>query len=439
VAQMVLVADDSPTIQKKAQGILKGEGFEVETVSNGVAAIKRIAVIQPVVVLADVSMPGRDGYEVCEFVKKSAEFSHVPVLLVASDMEPYDENRGAQVRADGKIKKPFEPQELISMVTKFAAQAAAVRPESEPSQITAPYPAVSPESASEFALAREEAPVEEPPQAPQPAVPDFSAFSEGMPFAEPTAQEPPAYSPEPFPAEWPPPLPPPLEPTERLDTVPDFIGVPPAPEQAVAPEVEIPAPIQQPPAEPPEPLFIEEKTLPLPKPSSFRVESSTLIFRAPAEIAEPVWRDETLPAPPGSVPASTTAPEPASEPETPVVTAQAPAEQPRSPHVQTPAVAATSLDSFSLDAAAAGQVRFTRHGPEPRPTVLAEPAPAEAPAPIPAPAAALDWATIYAIVQKVAVRVFPPSLPAEAIEGMARKITEEIASEFGVAPPQTPS
>src|SRR5208282_4686335 len=128
VARIVLVADDSPTIQKKALGILKGEGFEVETVSNGVAAIKRLAVLRPVVILADVSMPGRDGYEVCDFVKKSAELSHVPVLLVASDMEPYDEARGADVRADGIIKKPFEAQELISIVVKFAAQFEAETP-----------------------------------------------------------------------------------------------------------------------------------------------------------------------------------------------------------------------------------------------------------------------------------------------------------------------
>jgi len=122
VARMVLVADDSPTIQKKALGILKSEGFEVETVSNGVAAIKRLSVIHPVVVLADVSMPGRDGYEVCEFIKNSAELSHVPVLLVASDMEPYDDARGAEVRADGIIKKPFEARDLISLVVKFADQ-----------------------------------------------------------------------------------------------------------------------------------------------------------------------------------------------------------------------------------------------------------------------------------------------------------------------------
>lgn len=127
MARMVLVADDSPSIQKRAVGILKAEGFDVETVSNGVAAIKRLTTLHPVVILADVSMPGRDGYEVCEFVKNSAEHSHVPVVLVASDMEPYDHARGDQVRADAIIKKPFDPYALISIVTKLADRFEAAR------------------------------------------------------------------------------------------------------------------------------------------------------------------------------------------------------------------------------------------------------------------------------------------------------------------------
>ena len=442
MAQMVLVADDSPTIQKRAQGILKGEGFEVETVSNGVAAIKRIAVIQPVVVLADVSMPGRDGYEVCDFVKKSPEFSHVPVLLVASDMEPYDEARGAQVRADGKIKKPFEPQELISMVTKFAAQSeAAAKPGSARTVITAPFPEAPPEPAPEFALAREEPPVEEPPPAPQPVTPDFSAVSEGVAFAEPTSEEAPAYSPEPVTAEWQTPLAAPLEPTVRWDTVPEIPDVFPAPEPAAAPPAETPVPLDQPQTEPPEPVFIEEKTLPLLKPPSFPAEPTTMIFRAPAEIAEPVWRDETVPPPPEPEPTSAAAPESPSEPETPVATAEPPVEQPAPSHLETPAVAATSLDSFSLDDAAAGQVRLTPHESEAGQTAAAEPstetAPAETPAEIPAPPPALDWAMIHSIVQQVVVRMSPPALPAEVLEGMARKIADEIASELGVASSQT--
>ena len=173
MARIVLVADDSSTIQKIAAGILKGEGFEVETVSNGVAAIKRLAVLQPVVILADVSMPGRDGYEVCDFVKKSADHSRVPVLLVASDMEPYDDARGAEVRADGIIKKPFEPHELTSLVVKFAEQFEASQPVTEPAP-----PPVAPEPTPDFS-AFTEAP-DETPTVMQQVAPDFAAASEGI-------------------------------------------------------------------------------------------------------------------------------------------------------------------------------------------------------------------------------------------------------------------
>ena len=119
MARSILIADDSPIVQKTAQKILREKGFEVETVSNGVAAIKKLPALQPALVLADVSMPGKDGYEVCEFVKASADLLHVPVLLVGSDLEPYDEQRGQQVRADGILKKPFTAHELIDMVAKF--------------------------------------------------------------------------------------------------------------------------------------------------------------------------------------------------------------------------------------------------------------------------------------------------------------------------------
>ena len=122
---MILIADDSPIIQRRAQRILQDVGFDVQTVSNGVAAVKKLPGMQPVLVLADVSMPGKDGYEVCEFVKTSAGLRHVPVLLVGSDLEPYDEQRGARVRADGIIKKPFSPHDLVAVVRRLTTPAQA--------------------------------------------------------------------------------------------------------------------------------------------------------------------------------------------------------------------------------------------------------------------------------------------------------------------------
>ena len=189
MARLILVADDSPTIQRRAQGILQGEGFEVETVSNGVAAIKKLPKMQPVLVLADVSMPGKDGYEVCDYVKTSADLHHVPVLLVASDLEPYDEQRGAQVGADGIIKKPFSPHDLIAMVAKFVALGEApASPPALPETLVTSFPMAPPEvspmgSEPEGARGRH--------------APDLAAPSAGMAFAEPP--EIPATPPEPTP------------------------------------------------------------------------------------------------------------------------------------------------------------------------------------------------------------------------------------------------
>jgi len=175
VARLVLVADDSPTIQKRALGILKGEGFDVETVSNGVAAIKRLGTLHPSVVLADVSMPGRDGYEVCEFVKRSEEFGRVPVLLVVSDMEPYDSARGAEVRADGIIRKPFEPHELISLVERCAENYEALKPMPEVPRLAVVPP--TPEWVNPNEDIASEPPSEPPPSV-SPAIPEGVAFTE---------------------------------------------------------------------------------------------------------------------------------------------------------------------------------------------------------------------------------------------------------------------
>ncbi len=189
MARLILVADDSPTIQRRAQTILEGEGFEVETVANGVAAIKKLPKMQPVLVLADVSMPGKDGYEVCDYVKTSADLHHVPVLLVASDLEPYDELRGAQVGADGIIKKPFAAHDLIAMVARFAAHDEAPASSSAlPETLVTSSPVTPPEVSPmgyepEGATGRNE--------------PDFSVPSAGMTFAQPP--EMPATPPEPLP------------------------------------------------------------------------------------------------------------------------------------------------------------------------------------------------------------------------------------------------
>src|SRR5580704_17251390 len=92
-------------------------GVEVIAVGNGEAAVRRIPDANPDLVLADVFMPVRNGYEVCEFVKKDTRFSHTPVILLVGAFDPLDEKEARRVGADGVLQKPFVPPDpLISMV-----------------------------------------------------------------------------------------------------------------------------------------------------------------------------------------------------------------------------------------------------------------------------------------------------------------------------------
>jgi CheY-like chemotaxis protein len=130
----ILLADDSITIQKIVNLTFSGEGIEVVTVGNGEAAVKKIHEIHPALVLADIFMPGKNGYEVCDYIKKDPSLSATPVILLVGAFEPFDSNEAARVKADGHLTKPFEIKVLISAVNSLISAA------SEPKD--APEPAV---------------------------------------------------------------------------------------------------------------------------------------------------------------------------------------------------------------------------------------------------------------------------------------------------------
>ena len=113
----ILVADDNSNIQKMVGLALKDQGIDVVAVGNGEAAVRKISDIRPDLVLADVFMPVRNGYEVCQYVKMDASLAHIPVILLVGAFDPLDEQEAQRVGADGVLKKPFVPPDpLISMV-----------------------------------------------------------------------------------------------------------------------------------------------------------------------------------------------------------------------------------------------------------------------------------------------------------------------------------
>ena len=115
----LLLADDSITIQRVVELTFADQGVEVLSVGDGEAAIARIPVDQPDIVLADIGMPKRSGYDVSAFIKGHPDYRHIPVLLLAGAFEPVDEKRAEQVGCNGVLVKPFEPQHVISRVREL--------------------------------------------------------------------------------------------------------------------------------------------------------------------------------------------------------------------------------------------------------------------------------------------------------------------------------
>ncbi len=119
MARKILLADDSVTAQNMGRKILADAGYDVVTVNNGSAALKRVAEIKPDLIVLDVYMPGYSGLEVCQRLKDAADTAHIPVLLTVGKLEPFKAEEGRRVRADNHIVKPFEASELLTAITRL--------------------------------------------------------------------------------------------------------------------------------------------------------------------------------------------------------------------------------------------------------------------------------------------------------------------------------
>lgn len=113
----ILLADDSVTVQKIITLTFSDEGVDVVTVNNGDEAITRLQHLRPALVMADVSIPGKNGYDICEFVKTHPDMKETPVILLVPAFEPFDEERARRIGADYHLTKPFQSiRTLISTV-----------------------------------------------------------------------------------------------------------------------------------------------------------------------------------------------------------------------------------------------------------------------------------------------------------------------------------
>ncbi|HEX9160370.1 MAG TPA: response regulator [Thermoanaerobaculia bacterium] len=170
----ILLADDSITIQKVVELTFSDGDYEVTAVNNGAKAVQKLSEMRPDIILSDIIMPEKNGYEVCEFVKSHPEYRNIPVVLLTGTFEPFDPDRADKAGCDAVVTKPFESQSLIHKVEELIEQARSNAPTAQTPAVTEPAP--DPAMPSPWA---------EQPQTSTPSMP--STFS-------------PAQSPEPAPA-----------------------------------------------------------------------------------------------------------------------------------------------------------------------------------------------------------------------------------------------
>jgi CheY-like chemotaxis protein len=138
MAKKILLADDSITIQKVVELTFSDGDYEVTAVNNGAKAIQKLSEMRPDIILSDIIMPEKNGYEVCEYVKSHPEYRNIPVILLTGTFEPFDPDRADKAGCDAVVTKPFESQSLIHKVEELVQQSRSNASAPEPEAAVAP-------------------------------------------------------------------------------------------------------------------------------------------------------------------------------------------------------------------------------------------------------------------------------------------------------------
>ena len=124
----ILLADDSLTIQKVVELTFSDSDFDLVCVGNGLRALEKVREDRPDLILADVVMPEKNGYEVCEAIKGDPATSRIPVILLTGTFEPFDRQRAERIGADAIVSKPFDSQQLLRQVEALLARSGSAAP-----------------------------------------------------------------------------------------------------------------------------------------------------------------------------------------------------------------------------------------------------------------------------------------------------------------------
>ena len=116
--KLILVVDDSPTDRSIAASACKAKGFNVITAEDGEDAMKKVLEIKPDLILLDVILPGKNGFQVCRQLKSSPETAEIKVIMVTSKSQDSDRFWGIKQGADGYLTKPFTEEELYDLINQ---------------------------------------------------------------------------------------------------------------------------------------------------------------------------------------------------------------------------------------------------------------------------------------------------------------------------------
>jgi CheY-like chemotaxis protein len=163
MATKLLLVEDSLSIQTIVETIFAREGFEVLVAGEALDGLRKAQTLRPDIVLADASMPGMDGFQLCQSIRQSAGGHHVPVVLLTSGFAAYDKAKGEHAGVTLHLAKPFEPQALLDMVKQLVPGAphpvspvsaiAPVLPRPEGDPFEAPMPRPREHAESDTSLA----------------------------------------------------------------------------------------------------------------------------------------------------------------------------------------------------------------------------------------------------------------------------------------------
>jgi DNA-binding response OmpR family regulator len=118
----VLVVDDDAFIRRPLEFILRNEGFEPLTAVDGNECLERLAETRPDLIILDVMMPGRDGFDVCKTIKQEARYAEIPIILLSARGQEHDRERGLCLGAAEFMTKPYSPSELVRRVRELLSQ-----------------------------------------------------------------------------------------------------------------------------------------------------------------------------------------------------------------------------------------------------------------------------------------------------------------------------